>query len=75
MSNPPSLGSDEIISAMPCTQVKRSDPMSGNIAACASPFDLYEGPEHRDKLAPNIFPINACVARPVPKSESKVTWG
>eukprot|EP00972_Heterocapsa_arctica_P108587 15990333-Heterocapsa_arctica.AAC.1 len=40
MSNPPSLGSDEIIPAMPCTQ-----------------------------LAHNIYPINASVACPVPKSD------
>eukprot|EP00972_Heterocapsa_arctica_P042232 6226116-Heterocapsa_arctica.AAC.1 len=30
---------------------------------------MNEELKHRDKLSPNIFPINACVARPVPKSE------
>eukprot|EP00972_Heterocapsa_arctica_P064739 9552460-Heterocapsa_arctica.AAC.1 len=33
------------------------------------PYDMREEFKHRDKLSHIIFPINACVARPVPKSE------
>eukprot|EP00972_Heterocapsa_arctica_P055981 8255476-Heterocapsa_arctica.AAC.1 len=42
--------------------------MRGNLAACVRPYDLHEEFKHRDKLSPNIYPINV-VARPVPKSE------
>eukprot|EP00972_Heterocapsa_arctica_P055890 8243773-Heterocapsa_arctica.AAC.1 len=54
---------------MPCTEVKRTALMRGNLAACARPYDMHEEFKHRDKLSPNICCINACVARPVSKSE------
>eukprot|EP00972_Heterocapsa_arctica_P073270 10821093-Heterocapsa_arctica.AAC.1 len=54
---------------MPCKQVKRAALMRGSTETCARPYGLREEFKHRDKLSPNIFPINACVARPVPKSE------
>eukprot|EP00972_Heterocapsa_arctica_P083319 12277448-Heterocapsa_arctica.AAC.1 len=54
---------------MPCTKVRRTALKRGNPEACASPYDLREEFKHRDKLPPNIYHINACVARPVPESE------
>eukprot|EP00972_Heterocapsa_arctica_P017276 2551919-Heterocapsa_arctica.AAC.1 len=54
---------------MPCTQVGRTALKRGNLETCARPDDLHEVFKHRDKLSPHIYPINACVARPVPKSE------
>eukprot|EP00972_Heterocapsa_arctica_P036797 5417120-Heterocapsa_arctica.AAC.1 len=55
---------------MPCTQVKRRTLRACHkAAACTSPFELYGEHQHRDKLADNIYPFNACVARPVGKAE------
>eukprot|EP00972_Heterocapsa_arctica_P015867 2339353-Heterocapsa_arctica.AAC.1 len=34
-----------------------------------NPYDMHEEFKHHDKLSPKSFPINVCVARPVPKSE------
>eukprot|EP00972_Heterocapsa_arctica_P074856 11047172-Heterocapsa_arctica.AAC.1 len=55
---------------MPCARVKRRTlRTSHKAAACTSPFGLYVEQQHRDKLAYNIYPFNACVARPVGKAE------
>eukprot|EP00972_Heterocapsa_arctica_P084308 12419982-Heterocapsa_arctica.AAC.1 len=54
---------------MPCTQVKRSTLKRRVLEHCVDPYGMHEECKHRDKLSPKIFPINACVARPVPKSE------
>eukprot|EP00972_Heterocapsa_arctica_P073064 10791904-Heterocapsa_arctica.AAC.1 len=54
---------------MPCTQVKRAVLKKSILDQCVHPYDMREEFKHRDKLSQTIFPINACVARPVPKSE------
>eukprot|EP00972_Heterocapsa_arctica_P083152 12253923-Heterocapsa_arctica.AAC.1 len=54
---------------MPCTQVTRTALKRDVAEPCAQPYDLHEEFKHRDKLSPIRFPINACVARPVEKSE------
>eukprot|EP00972_Heterocapsa_arctica_P098240 14498896-Heterocapsa_arctica.AAC.1 len=54
---------------MPCTQVKRTALMRGNLEVCVRPYDMHEEFKHRDKLSSNLYTINACVARPVPKCE------
>eukprot|EP00972_Heterocapsa_arctica_P073078 10795000-Heterocapsa_arctica.AAC.1 len=38
-------------------------------AACVSPFDRHDARQHREKVAKHMLPFNACVARPVSKSE------
>eukprot|EP00972_Heterocapsa_arctica_P041972 6190469-Heterocapsa_arctica.AAC.1 len=58
---------------MPCSLVKRKHlraPRGRKAAACISPFDRYVAQQHRDKVASNIYPFNACVARPVSKAEN-----
>eukprot|EP00972_Heterocapsa_arctica_P050041 7358624-Heterocapsa_arctica.AAC.1 len=42
---------------------------SRKAAACIAPFDRYVTDGHRDKVTAKMFPFNACVARPVTKSE------
>eukprot|EP00972_Heterocapsa_arctica_P050061 7362140-Heterocapsa_arctica.AAC.1 len=54
---------------MPCTQVKRAVLKKSVLGHCVHPYGMHEEFKHRDKLSPNICPINACFARPVPKSE------
>eukprot|EP00972_Heterocapsa_arctica_P090578 13365294-Heterocapsa_arctica.AAC.1 len=54
---------------MPRTQVKRTASKRDVAEPCAKPHDLHEEFKHRDKLSPKVFPITACVARPVPKCE------
>eukprot|EP00972_Heterocapsa_arctica_P099166 14634336-Heterocapsa_arctica.AAC.1 len=57
---------------MPLTQRVRKNlrtPRGRKATACAAPFERYVPQKHRDKLADNMFPFNACVARPVTKSE------
>ncbi len=73
--NPSSTPSWTKVPAMPCTQVTRVALNSENIPACIAPSCLYEEAKHREMLAQRIYPINACVARPVPKSEIARTPG
>ena len=57
---------------MPRSQVVRKHlrtSRSRKAAACVAPFERYVAQAHRDKVADNMFPFNACVARPVTKSE------
>eukprot|EP00972_Heterocapsa_arctica_P055347 8165051-Heterocapsa_arctica.AAC.1 len=57
---------------MPRSQVVRKHlrtQRSRKGAACVSPFDRYVAQQHREKVADKMFPFNACVARPVTKSE------
>eukprot|EP00972_Heterocapsa_arctica_P065069 9605019-Heterocapsa_arctica.AAC.1 len=57
---------------MPRSQVVRKHlraTRSRKAAACVSLFDRYVAQQHREKVADNMFPVNACVARPVTKSE------
>eukprot|EP00972_Heterocapsa_arctica_P041052 6050470-Heterocapsa_arctica.AAC.1 len=56
---------------MPRSQVNRKrlrTHCGRKAAACVSPFDRYVAQQHRQKVAANMFPFDACVARPVSKS-------
>eukprot|EP00972_Heterocapsa_arctica_P104098 15341298-Heterocapsa_arctica.AAC.1 len=41
-SHPPSNGSDDIIPAMPCTQVKRAVLEKSVLDPCVNPYDMHE---------------------------------
>eukprot|EP00972_Heterocapsa_arctica_P063066 9305490-Heterocapsa_arctica.AAC.1 len=57
---------------MPRSQVVHENLRSSRgrkAAACVAHFERYVVNGHRDKVAANMFPFNACVARPVTESE------